>query len=56
LKFNYISRLDLSGDSAREVEQITGDETLRVRDIVEAPDGSILFISVGNGAVYRMSR
>ena len=56
LKFNYISRLDLSGDSAREVEQITGDETLRVRDIVEAPDGSILFISVGNGAVYRISR
>jgi aldose sugar dehydrogenase len=56
LKFNYISRLEISGRNAREVEQIEGDETLRVRDIVEAPDGSILFISVGNGAVYRMAR
>ena len=56
LKFGYISRLEVSGSTAREVEQIEGDETLRVRDIVEAPDGSILFISVGNGAVYRISR
>ncbi len=56
LKFNYISRLDLNGSDATEVEQIEGDETLRVRDIVQAPDGSILFISVGNGAVYRITR
>ncbi|WP_147105288.1 PQQ-dependent sugar dehydrogenase [Tateyamaria sp. syn59] len=56
LKFSYISRLDMDGDTVREVEQIEGDETLRVRDIVEAPDGSILFISVGNGTVYRMTR
>lgn len=56
LKSSYISRLDMNGSSVREVEQIEGDETLRVRDIVEAPDGSILFISVGNGAVYRMTR
>ncbi|WP_299686544.1 PQQ-dependent sugar dehydrogenase [uncultured Tateyamaria sp.] len=56
LKFGYISRLDISGDTAREVEQIQGDETERVRDIIEAPDGSILFISVGNGAIYRMTR
>lgn len=56
LKFNYISRLDVAGAAAQEVEQIAGDETLRVRDIVEAPDGSILFISVGNAAVYRITR
>ncbi len=56
LKFNHISRLSLSGGKAREQEQIETDETLRVRDIVEAPDGSIWFISVGNGAVYRISR
>ncbi|WP_299547432.1 PQQ-dependent sugar dehydrogenase [uncultured Tateyamaria sp.] len=56
LKFSYISRLDVEGSAVREVEQIEGDETLRVRDIVEAPDGSILFISVGNGTVYRMTR
>ncbi|MEO1106858.1 MAG: PQQ-dependent sugar dehydrogenase [Pseudomonadota bacterium] len=53
LKFDYISRL--SGSPLREVEQIKGPETERVRDIVQAPDGSIWFISVGQGAVYRMT-
>lgn len=53
LKFDYISRL--AGTPLREVEQIKGPETERVRDIVEAPDGSIWFISVGEGAVYRMT-
>ncbi|WP_170480595.1 PQQ-dependent sugar dehydrogenase [Ruegeria arenilitoris] len=52
LKFDYIARL--SGSNLREVEQIKGPETERVRDIVEAPDGSIWFISVGQGAIYRM--
>ncbi|MEO0936623.1 MAG: PQQ-dependent sugar dehydrogenase [Pseudomonadota bacterium] len=56
LKFDYISRLQISGDSVREVERSQSDETLRVRDIVEAPDGSILFISAANGAVYRITR
>ncbi|WP_171211479.1 PQQ-dependent sugar dehydrogenase [Ruegeria sp. HKCCA5426] len=53
LKFNYIARLE--GSPLKEVEQIKGAETERVRDIVEAPDGSIWFISVGEGAVYRMA-
>lgn len=53
LKFDYISRL--SGTPLREVEQIKSPETVRVRDINEAPDGSIWFISVGDGAVYRIS-
>lgn len=53
LKFDYISRLE--GSPLREVEQIKTKETLRVRDIVEAPDGAIWFISVGNGSVYRMT-
>lgn len=53
LKFDYIARLD--GTPLREVEQIETRETSRVRDIVEAPDGSIWFISVGNGTVYRMT-
>lgn len=56
LKFDYIARLEVSGDSAQEAEQIETSETSRVRDIIEAPDGSILFISVGEGAVYRMAR
>ena len=54
LKFDYISRL--SGKPLREVEQIKTAETSRVRDIVEAPDGSIWFVSEGQGAVYRMFR
>ena len=54
LKFDYISRL--SGAPLREVEQIKTGETGRVRDIVEAADGSIWFISVGDGAVYRLTR
>ncbi len=53
LKFDYIARLE--GSPLREVEQIKGPETERVRDIVEAPDGSIWFISVGQGAIYRMT-
>lgn len=53
LKFDYISRLD--GSPLAEVEQLASDETLRVRDIREAPDGTIWFLSVGNGALYRVS-
>lgn len=53
LKFDYIARLD--GDSVEEVQQIQTDETTRVRDIIEAPDGSIWFVSVGEGAVYRIT-
>lgn len=52
LKFDYISRL--SGDPLREVQQIETGETQRVRDIVEAPDGTIWFISVGDASVYRI--
>ncbi|MCX8226167.1 MAG: PQQ-dependent sugar dehydrogenase [Sulfitobacter sp.] len=52
LKFDYIARLE--GDPLREVEQIKTEQTIRVRDIIEAPDGSIWFISVGNGGVYRI--
>ena len=53
LKFDYIARLD--GEPLTEVERIATDETLRVRDVREAPDGSIWFLSVGNGALYRMT-
>lgn len=53
LKFDLISRLD--GRTLREAERIEGPETARVRDIREAPDGSIWFISEDNGAVYRLT-
>ncbi|MDD9920811.1 MAG: PQQ-dependent sugar dehydrogenase, partial [Boseongicola sp.] len=53
LKFDYIARLE--GNQLEEVEQIQTDETLRVRDVREAADGSIWFLSVGNEALYRMT-
>ena len=53
LKFDYISRLD--GEPLREREQIKSAATERVRDIREAPDGSIWFLSVGQGTLYRMT-
>jgi aldose sugar dehydrogenase len=57
LNSDYLGRLD--PDSPAETgfaeERITGDETLRVRDVVEAPDGSIWFLSVLNGAAYRVA-
>eukprot|EP00119_Amphimedon_queenslandica_P006340 XP_011407111.1 PREDICTED: uncharacterized protein LOC105314563 [Amphimedon queenslandica] len=54
LKFHTISRLEDDGD-LQEAERLMSNETLRVRDIREAPDGSIWFLSVGNGALYRIS-
>lgn len=53
LKFDYISRL--SGAPLREVEQISGDSTQRLRDVRQGPDGAIWFLSVGNGALYRLA-
>ena len=53
LKFGYIARL--SGDPLQEVEQLQSEETARVRDVREAPDGSIWFLSVINGTLYRMT-
>jgi glucose/arabinose dehydrogenase len=53
LKFDYISRLN--GAPLREVEQIKGDSTQRVRDVRQGPDGALWFLSVGNGALYRMA-
>ena len=54
LKFDYISRVDLSSSLGTE-EKIQSDETRRVRDVREAPDGSIWFLSVDEGAIFRMA-
>ena len=57
LNSDYLGRLDPDGpaETGFAEERITSDETLRVRDVVEAPDGSIWFLSVGNGAAYRLA-
>lgn len=52
LKFHYLSRLDPNSDWTEE--RIKSKETRRVRDVREAPDGSIWFLSVSEGAVFQM--
>jgi glucose/arabinose dehydrogenase len=53
LNSGFISRLD-PANGFRE-HRIETDETGRVRDVVEAPDGAIWFLSVVDGAAYRMT-
>ncbi|MFN3846688.1 MAG: PQQ-dependent sugar dehydrogenase [Paracoccaceae bacterium] len=57
LNTSFLSRLDpsLPADTGFAEERIAADETGRVRDVREAPDGSIWFVSVIDGAIYRMA-
>jgi glucose/arabinose dehydrogenase len=52
LNSDHIARV--GGSPLRELDRIEGPETARVRDIREAPDGSVWFLSVGQGAIYRL--
>ncbi len=54
LNSDLIARLDPANGYAET--RIETSETARVRDIREAPDGSLWFLSVGNGAAFRISR
>lgn len=53
LNSDYIARLDPQNGYAEE--RISADETGRVRDVAQAPDGSIWFLSVFDGAIYRLA-
>ncbi len=57
LNSDFLGRLDpdTPADNGFAEERITSAETGRVRDVVEAPDGSIWFLSVTNGAAYRLA-
>lgn len=57
LNSDFLGRLDPDTPAATGYaeERLSAPETGRVRDVVEAPDGSIWFLSVGDGAVYRMA-
>ncbi|MGL4308974.1 MAG: PQQ-dependent sugar dehydrogenase [Paracoccaceae bacterium] len=57
LKFGYLSRLDPdgSGPGGWAEERLRSPETGRIRDVREAPDGSIWFLSVERGAVFRIT-
>lgn len=54
LKFDYLVRLDPETGFTEEILQ--APEMGRVRDVREGPDGAIWFLSVHDGAVYRMAR
>jgi aldose sugar dehydrogenase len=57
LNSDFLGRLDpdTPAETGFAEERISSLETGRVRDVREAPDGSIWFLSVTNGAAYRMA-
>ena len=57
LNQSFLSRLDPDTSAATGFaeERIEAEETGRVRDVREAPDGSIWFLSVLDGAIYRLA-
>lgn len=54
LKFDMISRLDRQGGRIVGEERLFKGKYERIRDIREAPDGSIYFLAVGDGVLYQM--
>lgn len=56
LKFDHITRLDRKGETLSGAEQLSSRETGRVRDVREAPDGAIWFLSVDRRGLFRISR
>lgn len=54
LKFDHIARLD--PDAGFAEERLETPQAGRVRDVREGPDGAIWFLSVYEGAVFRLSR
>ena len=57
LNQSFVSRLDpgTAAETGFAEERIGSEETARVRDVREAPDGSIWFVSVIGGAIFRMA-
>ncbi|HMO70253.1 MAG TPA: PQQ-dependent sugar dehydrogenase [Paracoccaceae bacterium] len=53
LNADHIARLDPA--AGWQETRIGSAETQRVRDVREAPDGSVWFLSVGRGAVFRLA-
>ncbi len=57
LNSDFLGRLDpdTPAPTGFAEERIAAPQTGRVRDVVEAPDGSIWFLSVYDGAIYRLA-
>ena len=56
LKFDFIARLERAGGGVKQAEELFRDRFDRIRDVRQAPDGAIWFLSVGAGALFRISR
>ncbi len=56
LKYDYISKLTPQGTNYGEEMRLFEGEYIRIRDIREAPDGSIWFIAEGEGRIYRWAK
>ncbi|MEO0358978.1 MAG: PQQ-dependent sugar dehydrogenase, partial [Pseudomonadota bacterium] len=54
LKFDQIHVLSVQGGLS-EIAVLASDETLRVRDVRVGPQGALWFLSVGNGALYKVT-
>jgi aldose sugar dehydrogenase len=55
LQHDTIIRLTGDASSMEEAERLLEGEYRRIRDVREAPDGSIWFIAETEGAIYRMT-
>lgn len=55
LKFDYVSRLDRNGTAISGEEQLFRDDFIRIRDVREAPDGSLWFLAVGDGGLFQVT-
>ena len=54
LKFDFLSRLEGGPEGYAERERLFEGAFPRIRDVREAPDGSIWFLSEADGAAFRM--
>jgi glucose/arabinose dehydrogenase len=57
LKFRYLNRMVMDGDKVVEQEELLRDRNERVRDVKQAPDGSIYVLTDDvNGKVLRLTK
>jgi len=57
LKFRYLNRMVMDGDKVVEQEELLRDRNERVRDVKQAPDGSIYVLTDEiNGKVLRLTK
>jgi len=56
LKFGFLVRLELRGDTVVKEERLLEGVTRRIRDVVEGPDGALYLLDESGGRIVRVSR